>query len=129
MKISVDFDNTLSRKSVQNYIKELISKGVDVWVTTARFDSENIKIHKLRHDNSDLWEIIDNLGIDKNKVHFTNMSLKCEHLFGKGFVFHLDDDSLELLYINENISSRNDLIGINVTNENYEILCNKKLNI
>lgn len=129
MKISVDFDNTLSRRSVQNYIKELISKGVDVWVTTARFDQENVKLHNLRFDNSDLWEIIDKLGIDRKKVHFTNMTLKSEYLFGKDFIFHLDDDSIELLYINESINSRNDIIGINVTNENYESLCNKKLNL
>lgn len=30
IKISVDFDKTLSKKHVQEYIKKLLNKGVDV---------------------------------------------------------------------------------------------------
>jgi len=30
MKVSIDFDGTLSRKNVQKYAKELIESGIDV---------------------------------------------------------------------------------------------------
>lgn len=36
MKISFDFNGTLSRKSVQKYAKQLIDKGIDCIITTFR---------------------------------------------------------------------------------------------
>jgi len=36
--VTFDFDATLSRPDVQEYAKELIEKGIDVWVVTARYD-------------------------------------------------------------------------------------------
>ena len=32
--VSFDFDSTLSRKDVQEYAKELLERGIDVWVVT-----------------------------------------------------------------------------------------------
>lgn len=39
MKISFDFDATLSRQVVQDIAKSLIQKGHDVYITTSRFDT------------------------------------------------------------------------------------------
>ena len=46
--------------------------------------------------NSDLWEVANELGIPKERVHFTNMSDKAFY-FEKNldFLWHLDDDWVE----------------------------------
>jgi len=44
MKVSFDFDGTLEFKNVQDYAKQLLDEGVEVWVVTTRWD-ENHK-HK-----------------------------------------------------------------------------------
>lgn len=36
MKVSFDFDGTLEPPIVQQYAKELIEKGIEVWVVTSR---------------------------------------------------------------------------------------------
>ena len=37
--VSFDFDDTLSKKSVQNYAKSLIDNGVNVLIVTARYSN------------------------------------------------------------------------------------------
>ena len=64
MKISFDFDGTLSRKSVQKYAKELIDRGFDCIVTTFRQ-----KEHIPPDSNDDLFAVAEKLGI--NEVRFT----------------------------------------------------------
>jgi hypothetical protein len=101
MKVSFDFDGTLSEEEVQEYAKELMNKGLNVWVVTTRYD-EN---HKYRYTMaqtldedplSDLWEVVDKLGIPRWKVRFTNMQWKHTYLNKAGFLWHLDDNSEEL---------------------------------
>lgn len=100
MKVSVDFDDTLSRKYVQEYVSELIDKGVDVWVVTARYD-EN---HKYKFPSNptieDLWEVVDNLSIPRWKVRFQCNERKYKYLKGSNFVFHLDNDEDEIRLLN-----------------------------
>ena len=43
MKVSFDFDGTLSRKDVQKLAKELVSEGHEVWIVTSRFSDEAAK--------------------------------------------------------------------------------------
>ena len=50
MKIAVDFDGTLQRVDVQEFVNSLMLKGVDVYVCTYRM--KNI-------DNSDLFIVTD----------------------------------------------------------------------
>ena len=120
MKISVDFDKTLSKNHVQNYIKRLISEGIEVWVTTARFDDEWVKIHSPYHNNDRLWEVVKKLGIPTERVHFTNMDLKSDYLVNKDFIFHLDDDAIELEFI-----EKTNVVGVNVLELSYNITCDK----
>ena len=40
MKVGFDFDSTLSRKDVQEFAKELVNDGHEVWIVTSRFDDE-----------------------------------------------------------------------------------------
>jgi len=65
MKVSFDFDGTLEQKEVQDYAKQLLEEGIEVWVVTTRWD-ENHK-HKYPHNATldDLWEVVDKLGIPR----------------------------------------------------------------
>jgi hypothetical protein len=49
MKISFDFDDTLSLPEVQKIAKSYIDKGYDVWVTTARSPESS-----LMYDNKEV---------------------------------------------------------------------------
>jgi len=106
-RVSFDFDSTLSLKSVQDYAESLISKGYDLWVVTSRLPDGSDPKWK-RHgmwvpiDNSDLFEVTDRLGINRKQIIFTAYKLKSEVMneMGLEFLFHLDDDWVELNHIN-----------------------------
>lgn len=83
MKISFDFDGTLSRESVQKYAKELIDRGFDCIVTTFRQ-----KEHIPPDSNNDLLEVAKNIGIED--IRFTEGQDKS--LFLEDVFLHLDDD-------------------------------------
>jgi len=120
MKISVDFDKTLSKNNVQNYVKKLLKEGIEVWVTTARFDDDMVKIHSPHHNNDRLWEVVNKLGIPHERVYFTNMDLKADYLDNQDFIFHLDDDAIELEFI-----EKTNIVGVNVQDPNYQQICDK----
>lgn len=93
VKVSFDFDATLSRDAIQIYARDLVRKGYEVWIVTTRHQD---------HDNTDLIEVAHWCGIKLTNIHFTNGKLKWEYLKDKGFVFHIDDDWMELNYIRDN---------------------------
>lgn len=93
--VTFDFDGTLSRKDVQEYALELISKGVDVWVVTSRYDELHKHRYQINPTNDDLWEVTDRLNIPRWKVRFTCMEWKAPYLFHTNSVFHLDDNNDE----------------------------------
>jgi hypothetical protein len=103
MKVSFDFDSTLSRKSVQRFAKELMKKGYDVHIVTSRFEDPNRytdpRIVKMGH--RDLFRVCFYLDIPRSNIHFTNMEDKF-HFFqnNPNFIFHLDDDIEEVDGIN-----------------------------
>lgn len=105
--VSFDFDSTLSLQSVQDYAESLINKGFDLWVVTSRYPDGADPKYKIRGmwidiDNSDLFEVTDKLGIKREQIIFTSHQLKSEIMneMGLEFLFHLDDDLLELNHIN-----------------------------
>ena len=108
IKISIDYDGTLSRKDVQIFVKELIDKDFDVWVVTSRYSTES-SLEKgwlwIEKQNQELFNVTDSIGIDRDKIVFTNNEKKILFLKGKGFLFHLDDDIDELLSIMESDDS------------------------
>lgn len=87
-KVSFDFDGTLSRHDVQAWAKEFIKKGFEVWIVTSR--------SKDAWNNSDLYEIANELGIPLERIIFTEFEFKYNFFVGKDFIFHLDDDWIEL---------------------------------
>ena len=95
MKVSFDFDSTLDRPVVQDYAKSLIQDNIEVWIVTSRMSKVNTDWNK------DLFLVADKLGILKENIVFTEMSDKFEFFKDKDFIWHLDDDWVELNLINE----------------------------
>ena len=89
-KVSFDFDNTLSRTDIdiQDYVKELISRNIEVYICTCRLTCERSTI---RNANEDLFLISEKLGIKRENIIFTNFENKSEYLKDKDVKFHIDD--------------------------------------
>lgn len=99
MKVSFDFDGTLEYKSIQEYAKELVTRGVEVWIVTSRFS--NGEMYKkffmttisIENINKEIFEIAELVGIPKHQIIFTNMVDKWVFFSGHpDFIWHLDDD-------------------------------------
>lgn len=104
MKVSFDFDSTLSRKDVQEFAKELVNQGHEVWIVTSRFDDESAmkkNWHWIQGQNQNLFDVANDCGIKRENIKFTCMESKSIFLKDKGFIFHLDDDDIELMDILE----------------------------
>ena len=109
MKISFDYDNTLSRDDVQDYAKELIQRGFELWIVTSRYDStskysnemiESWGIKNLQFEHKELFRVADELWISKDHIVFMNMVPKRGFFkANRDFLFHLDDDAVELITI------------------------------
>lgn len=111
IKVSFDVDGTMTQKSVQQYAKELVTLGIDVWVTTRRFQNLDdytrefqraYGIINLAREHEKLFEICKEIGIPREKIRFTNMDNKYKYLGdNEGFLWHLDDDYVECREINQ----------------------------
>lgn len=98
-KISFDFDGTLARKDIQQFAKELINEGHDVWIVTSRCATEPALEkgwHWVEKQNQELYDVAKEVGIPREKIVFTEHVDKIVYLEGKGFIFHIDDDPDEL---------------------------------
>jgi len=104
-KVSFDYDGTLALPSVEEFAKELVEQGYDVWVVTSRVGDDDLdksfQPWKSPDWNKDLWESCERIGIPKDNVVFTSFVGKIDFLKGKDYVFHLDDDLYELHAIME----------------------------
>lgn len=118
-KVSFDFDSTLSTIEVQKFAQELISKDIDVHIVTSRFEKHKYNVNH----NDDVFEIADLIGIPICNIHFMNMVDKFEFFKrNDGFIFHLDDDFIEIELIQEHCS---DVHGICLDLQpNWKELCN-----
>ena len=100
--LSFDFDGTLSRKDVQTFAKSLSDLGFNIWIVTSRLKESW---------NSDLYEVAQELYIPLERIVFTNMEFKYNFfIFNPNYLFHLDDDWIELKEIDIHTS----VIGIPV---------------
>lgn len=98
MKVSLDFDSTLSEPEIFEFAKQLKTSGYDIWIVTARLSDE---LAPEKFWNSDLWEVVEKLNIDKSNVIFRSYQPKCDFFkTNSDFLFHLDDDMYELNEIN-----------------------------
>ena len=95
MRISFDFDNTLSTLPMQRIARKFIKSGFEVHITTSRLEH----MDGLQFSNNDLFAISDEIGIERKHIKFTNYEEK--YSFVKNFQFHFDDDQNEIDLINE----------------------------
>ncbi len=110
MKVSFDYDGTITRPSVYKYISKLISKGIIVDITTSRGSST---------DNKDIYKLRNELGI--RCINFTNGFDKVDCIKNLGYLFHVDDSRIELGLLTET-----NIVPICVfNNPNWEDECNK----
>ena len=102
-KVSFDYDGTMALPSVEEFAKELVDEGYEVWVVTSRVSDEDsvVRPWKSPNWNDDLFESCERIGIPKSRVKFTAFADKIGFLEGMGFAFHLDDDLYELTAIME----------------------------
>lgn len=102
LKVSFDFDGTLAEEHIKRYAVELIKRGIEVWIVTSRFTTEeyikrfHTNLHAGKLANEDLFDTAEELGIPEDRIYFTNMSSKW-HFFkeNQDFIWHLDDDWIE----------------------------------
>lgn len=140
-KVSFDFDGTLEREIIQEYAKELVEAGHEVWIVTTRYDNETAKTVNWRmiaqdsdtidyptyvkEKNEELFAIADEVGIPRERIKFTNMAWKYSFLRDEGFDLHLDDNPKELNLINQHSKSTG-AIGCKGTNT-WKEKCEKVL--
>jgi hydroxymethylpyrimidine pyrophosphatase-like HAD family hydrolase len=91
MKISFDYDGTLTEESIKNTAKIFIISGHDVWIITARSYGDF---------NSDLYKMCDDIHLEHDKIIITNGLLKSEEFFKGNFDLHYDDEWEEVAEIN-----------------------------
>lgn len=111
MKVSFDFDGTLSKPVVQKIAKTLVNAGIEVWIVTRRYDSVEkyedsfLEYYDIYRDNleeahNNLFKVADEVGIPRDRIKFTNMEYKYTFFKGTDFNWHLDDDFEDVSRIN-----------------------------
>ena len=108
-KISFDFDDTLTKKSIQELASNLIEDGNDVYIITRRQEK----------DSKAVYEVADELGIPHSKVYFTNGELKWKKVKELGIDKHYDNNKNELDKIKENTDTNVELILSNDFAQTY----------
>lgn len=97
LKISFDFDDCLTRRSVRKVAKSLIMKGDDVWIVTSRSGDLS--------SNADVREVAKKLGIPNEKCIFVG-DWKINYFQNeKDFDYHVDDYWFEITEINSKLKS------------------------
>ncbi len=126
LSISFDFDGTLQKPHVQEFAKLLLALDIDVWVVTTRYDSLHDSGVWTDPDSSDLWEIIDEVGIPHRNVIFTNMKWKAEFLKDTKVIWHLDDNWKEFVQFRKH---KLKTFGIQVNSGLWRSKCLRLLNL
>lgn len=92
IKLSIDYDNCLSEKRIQELAKLLIARGHEVYILTSRFDAvRRLKFTDLK-SNEDLYAVAEEVGIKPYRIAFTNQGKKWIWLLETGIKIHIDDD-------------------------------------
>lgn len=98
LKISFDFDQTLSQPRIQKVAKKMIDAGHEVWITTAR---PNDIAFPVPIWNRDLIKVANELGIPYKRVQYTAGNPKYEFL--QSFDLHFDNDKPTIELIEKNL--------------------------
>jgi len=90
IRLSFDFDSTLSIKEIEVFAKELIEDGYEVWVITTRNHAFFAEVK----------DVTDRLKIPSHRVIFTSGKDKYKACEDLNISIHLDDDNHEIEVIN-----------------------------
>ena len=90
--VSIDFDDTLSTEKGQRMASDILDQGGDLHIVTRRSSDES----------DDVYKIAEELGIPKNKIHFTDGEMKWKTLKKLGVIKHIDNNPEEIKLIEEN---------------------------
>lgn len=122
-KVSFDYDSTADTQEVEEFAKELVDRGFEVWIVTTRLDNSKAPSHNW---NDDLFNTVMRCGIKFENIHFTNGADKWLFLKDKNFIFHIDDDSHEIDFIYKNIKETTGILYY--YNDNWKKECIEALN-
>jgi len=92
-RVSMDYDDTLSTLRGQQMARRLLNQGKDLYIITRRQESASGPVYK----------ITDDLGISRDKVHFTNGQLKWETIRRLHIQKHIDNNPDELKAIKDHL--------------------------
>ena len=102
IRVSFDFDGCIGdNRKIQQYAQQLMSRGVEVHITTTRWDRTckfcAPEYYRLYQNNMyfGVLKLAHRLGIPFSNVHFTNYTWKGEWLRANhhDFLWHLDDNA------------------------------------
>jgi hypothetical protein len=121
--VSVDFDGTLDRADVEEYMAELIGLGYNVHILTSREPQDETEAQLI--DNSDLFDVANQLGIPAENIFFTAFVPKYHYLEMSNMIFHLDDSEVEL----GEIDKLTNTVAINANTVDFRDKCDKVLGL
>jgi hypothetical protein len=93
MKVSMDYDQTLSTDRGKELAKKMLKEGQDVSIITRRQSDQMDAVYATAKE----------LGIPRDKVHSTDGKLKWETIKKLGIEKHIDNNEKELQAINDNV--------------------------
>lgn len=125
--VTIDFDKTLTKSHVQKYCRKLIKAGIEVHILTYRYDDLHFHLYNGLYPeiNDDLYEVVDNLGLSRNRIIFTNATAKSTYLKNSFVILHLDDD----VRVMKDLTKNSHVIPIQVRSSSFENKINKILKI
>lgn len=125
-RVSFDFDGTLDKVKVQNYAKELIQRGFEVYICTSRLSDDKAPSIEW---NKEVWKVVESLGIKKDNVIFCNNCDKSELLETIQPLFHLDDEWYTVKELNDSgVTICISLFGNPYWKEEIEQLIKERIN-
>lgn len=122
--VTFDYDDTLSNKEVQDYAKQLISKGFNVMIVTSRYEDSLKHRYPNSKPNSDIYHTAKQLGISKEHIKFTNQNLKSDELKKLKSIVHIDNNMNELMHL-----QGTNVKGVDVTRPGWKNQVNKTLGL
>jgi hypothetical protein len=121
-KVSFDFDETLTTYRGREYAEELIERGYEIWICTARYENPRSDYFC---NNDYVFKMAKALGIPREHIKFMNQVSKYHFFKENSFIFHLDDSYEEINMINQ----EGDTKGIWFVGSSWRSECDKMTNI
>lgn len=104
LRVSFDYDGTLSRPDVHKFAEQLVQSGIEVWIVTTRYKQYDFINGRPLADNFDLLSVARACGINEKHIVFTSTKPKYQFFKDADFLWHLDNDEVEVREINEHTS-------------------------